>query len=180
MSFSLAHPEFSMTNSVFIDFGCGTGLAVLSALTYPFLEVVGVELDETSASLAQKHVDKFRKSSLLRCTNVKILCKDMSNLEFSSIGCTETNKLNVLPAIILYMYEPLWTLAKEDAIHIYRKILKNAKSSGRKVIVMYFFAGIYSGDATPVFQELGSVLLYKEKYHSLFFGPAEDLYIYEL
>jgi len=178
--------DISIANSIFVDFGCGTGLAVLSALTYPFLEVIGVELDVASASLAETNVERFKKSKLLRCKNVKILCQDMINLEFSSIGCTEIKNCNmkrlnpILPTIILYLYEPLWTLAKEDAILKYREILRNAKSSGRKIIVMYFYAGVYSGDALPVFEELGSTLLFKEKYHSLFFGPPEDLYIYNL
>ena len=177
--------DISIANSIFVDFGCGTGLAVLSALTYPFLQVIGVELDEKSADIAQNNVDSFKKKSkLLRCADVKILCQDMCNLEFSSIG-TETKdnkkKLNSsLPTIILYLYEPLWTLAKEDAILKYREILRNAKLSGRKIIVMYFYAGVYSGDALPVFKELGSTLLYQQKYHSLFFGPPEDLYIYDL
>ena len=150
----------------------------MSALTYPFLEVIGVELDKASASLAETNVERFKKKSkLLRCNNVQIICQDMITLEFSSLG-RNLKKLN--PTIILYLYEPLWTLAKEDAILKYREILRNAKSSGRKIIVMYFYAGVYSGDALPVFEEIGSTLLFKEKYHSLFFGPPEDLYIYSL
>jgi len=151
------------------------------------MQVIGVELDMASASLAESNVERFKKSKLLRCNNYRILCQDMIDLEFSSIGSTENKNCNmmkklnpILPTIILYLYEPLWTLAKEDAILKYREILRNAKSSGRKIIVMYFYAGVYSGDALPVFEELGSTLLFKEKYHSLFFGPPEDLYIYNL
>jgi len=183
-SFLESQKDISIANSIFVDFGCGTGLAVLSALTYPFLQVIGVELDKACASLAETNIKSFKqKSKLLRCNDVTILCQDMATLKFSSIGCTEAKvkKLSpILPTIVLYMYEPLWTLAKDDAIIKYQEILRNAKSSGRKIMVMYFYAGLYSGDALPVFEELGSTLLYKEKYHSLFFGPPQDLYIYIL
>ena len=176
------HTDFNFADSIFVDFGCGTGLAVLAALTYPFQKVIGVELDKTSASIAQTNIDTFfnKKSKLTRCADVSILCQDMSIFEFSSIGCTTAKNSSHLPVIIFYMYEPLWTLKKEDALEIYRSILNKAKKIGRKIIVMYFYAGVYSGDALPVFQELQSKLLFKEKYHSLFFGPAEDLYIYDL
>ena len=166
-------PGFSFKDSIFVDFGCGTGLAILSASTYPFKSVIGVEMDNTTATLAQKNIDIFKnKSKLLQCKDVKILSQDMSGFEFSSIGRMET--------IVLYMYEPLWTLAKQDALIIYRRILKKAKESHRKIIVFYYYAGVYSGDAIPVFEELGSKLLFQESYHSLFFGPSEDLYVYDL
>jgi hypothetical protein len=171
-------PGFSFSNSLFLDFGSGSGLIVLAALTHPFSQVIGVELDKTSATIAEKNIVSFikKKSNLIQCNDFQILNQDMSTIEFSSIGCMKSE----LPTIILYMYEPLWTLAKEDAFLIYRRIMRKAKASGRKIIVIYFFAGVYSGDALPVFEELGSTLLFKDAYCSLFFGPPEDLYVYEL
>ena len=171
-------PGFSFSESIFLDFGCGSGLVILSALMYPFFKVIGVELDKTSASIADANITSFKKNkpNLVCCKDVQILNQDMSSLEFSSIGSRGVK----LPTVILYMYEPLWTIAKEDAIHIYRNILTKAKESRRKIIVVYFYSGRYAGDALPVFEELGSTLLFKAPYQTLFFGEFEDLYIYEL
>jgi hypothetical protein len=75
------------------------------------------------------------------------------------------------------MYEPLWTLSKTDAHEIYKRILYNIKEQKtkfkKKVYVVYYYVGLYNGDATRSLLEMDAKLLYQSKYSSLFFG-AED------
>ncbi len=181
---------FSFSDSVFVDFGCGTGLAVLSAMTQPFKQVVGVELNSKTADIARKNVTKFHTQASgtlpVLCSDAHVECKDMADFDFETVGCDPEQSTDpdaqqhpdIKPLIVLYMYEPLWTIAKPDARVIYERILSKAVATDRRLIVMYFFAGNYCGDALPVLEQLDFTLRHKEKYASLFFGAPEDLYVY--
>ncbi len=168
-------PDFRFEDSVFVDFGCGTGFALLSAMTQPFNAVVGVELDRTSCHLAEKNIYDFRVSSTrsvpIKCNNDSVLHQDMSDFDYFPYS---------KQTIVLYMYEPLWTIRKPIAHEIYTRILKRAKQSGVKVIVAYFYAGWYNGDALPALRALDGVLLDKFEFDSLNFGSSETCYLYQL
>ena len=131
-------PTFLYTETAFVDFGCGTGLTVVAALTRPFAEVTGVELHGGTAAIAQRNVDRFlvrdTHNILVRCESVAVRCMDMSDFDFASCAA---------PAVLLYMYEPLWMLRASDAHIIYERILRNAVRSGKRVTVAYFFCGTY-------------------------------------
>jgi hypothetical protein len=82
------------------------------------------------------------------------------------------------------MYEPLWTLSKTDAHEIYKRILYNIKEQKtkfkKKVYVVYYYSGVYNGDALKSLSEVGTSLIYQSKYSSLFFGDEDDtVYIYK-
>ena len=169
-----AQPTFRYDEATFVDFGCGTGLAVVAAMTRPFAEVKGVELHEGTAAIAQHNVDRFlaaRRDTLVRCETFQVLCADMSDFDFKS--CTG-------PAVVLYLYEPLWTLGATDAHQIYERILRNAARSGKRVMVAYFFCGLYSGNALPALFALGAEEMYRGKYSALEFGSHNDLYLFNL
>lgn len=58
-------------NDVFLDYGCGKGRAVITAATYRFRRVIGVELSPQLSDEAKKNVD--RAGVTLKCNDVQIL-----------------------------------------------------------------------------------------------------------
>ena len=179
---------FDISNAIFIDFGSGTGLAVLSAITQPFSEVIGVELDAKSCELAEKNLNRFmisqQSSSLIQTSNVTLLCEDMVRFEFKNrfkSVCTETQSNCIAkPTILLYMYEPLWTLNKNVAHRLYMEILTKARASGHCIIVAYFDCGLFSGNALSALIEIGAEQLHCSRTYSLEFGTDGHMWIYRL
>ena len=94
---------FNVSDATFIDFGCGTGLALLSAMTQPFQHVIGIELDKHSSEVATDNVIKFKNSSqgakLSKCYNVSIACSDMQDFVFKTVSTpTLTTLFSSTPA----------------------------------------------------------------------------------
>ena len=83
-------------------FGCGDGDAIQSFYSY-VKKVIGIEINEEQAISTRK-----RFSDIL---SVSIVHSDIINYNFAS---TQS---------ILYMYEPLWCMEKNDAILIYKKVI---------------------------------------------------------
>jgi SAM-dependent methyltransferase len=168
----------AMQKTVFIDFGCGTGFAVLSAATQPFARIMGVEIDQRTAALAQsnvEHVLKSRCRSLpVLCTNATIAHLDMSDFNFAPLNGLAGN------SILLFMYEPLWTICKSEAHVIYHRVLAAAQKCERPVYVVYYYEGIWNGDALPALAILGAKQLLKWRYRSLNFACDSDAYLFKL
>jgi hypothetical protein len=61
----------------FVDFGCGKGRVLLSALAMPFVRIVGVELSPTLSKIAEKNVSCARVIPR-RCSSVQVICADAS------------------------------------------------------------------------------------------------------
>ena len=121
----------------------------------------------------------------------------MQTFDFSSIVRSNITtagqycSLALRPAeiVVLYLYEPLWTLSKSTAFEIYQTVLLNAlyevPSDIKEIYFVYLFAGMYGGDALSAFnaikQQLPDVLelVCEETYFGLFFGYSDNLYIYK-
>lgn len=186
---------FSMSDATFIDFGCGTGLALLSAMTQPFQHVIGIELDKHSSDVATDNVIKFKNSpegaKLSKCDNVSIACSDMQDFDFKTVSTpalTTIFSTNPSPtfvaqhslSIVLYLYEPLWTLSQSQAHAIYTKVLTNARESKQDILVAYFDCGLFSGNALASLTSIGAALIHKSKAYSLEFGTDGHMWIYRL
>mgnify|MGYP002623352455 CR=1 FL=1 len=66
-------------DDVFLDYGCGKGRAVVTAATYPFGRVIGVELSAELSELAKDNVRRATRK--LNCTNVEIVTADAADYE---------------------------------------------------------------------------------------------------
>jgi SAM-dependent methyltransferase len=64
---------------VFIDIGSGKGRAVLAAATYPFRQVIGVELSRELHEAACANLERSRDR--LTCKNVELVCADALEYE---------------------------------------------------------------------------------------------------
>jgi predicted RNA methylase len=87
--------NFNLSTMVFVDFGCGTGLAILAAMMQPFHKVIGVELDSVSTDMCRENVKTFKenKHELILSTNTEIYTENMSNFKFAKDA-----------TMVLYMY----------------------------------------------------------------------------
>jgi SAM-dependent methyltransferase len=56
----LGRMPFAPSKSVFLDLGCGKGRAVAVAATFPFERIIGIELSEQLAELAEANIASLR------------------------------------------------------------------------------------------------------------------------
>ena len=67
--------DLDFAKTVFVDYGSGAGRAVLLAATYPFKEVVGVELSPSLHAQAEANLQTF-PSHMRRARAVRLTCGD--------------------------------------------------------------------------------------------------------
>ena len=161
-----------LTKTTFIDFGCGTGFPLLSAMTQPLEAIVGVDLHQASTEFAAANVRAFRGNAKVKCANVAVIHADM--LDYSFAPCTN---------MVLFMYEPLWSVPFAKANDIYKTVLLAAKAAcSESLTVVYCFVGHYDGNAIAALEsgEVGGVLLSFQPYASLHFGVRNNMFLYSI
>mmetsp|Transcript_87240 Transcript_87240/g.159414 ORF Transcript_87240/g.159414 Transcript_87240/m.159414 type:complete len:411 (+) Transcript_87240:1-1233(+) len=162
---------------LFIDFGAGLGSVVTAAMLQKFAMVVGVEIEGDTAEKCQKNVDIVAQKIDRSCADVKILREDMCFFDFAkhSTACD---------VIILFMYEPLWKLAKSTAIGIYNQVLNNllqcANTDNKEVYVVYLTeksraTGLNRLELTP-FKQVHSCI---SGYNHVLTGTPGDIYVFK-
>lgn len=67
--------------AIFIDFGCGKGLALLSAAKHSFSKVIGVEYSSDLVAIAQRNVIRYR-GPLRSRKNISIVHGDAARFSF--------------------------------------------------------------------------------------------------
>ncbi len=87
-----------------VDVGCGDAV-FLKELSKYFQHCVGIEIDKSTAEVAQKNTAS--------CSNVEIHHQDMVDYVF------------VDRPTIVFMYEPLWMVPQEKAWEIYTQLFQN-------------------------------------------------------
>jgi len=107
-------------HDVFLDYGSGTGRAVIMAATYPFRKVVGVEYSPRLNEIAKRSVDQVR--TRLRCQNVELITADA--------------RLYALPpeVTVVYFYNPF---EGELLAKVFDNIRQSLLESPRKLTVVY-------------------------------------------
>lgn len=71
---AMRHVRIRPGEDVFVDYGSGTGRAVIMAATYPFRKVIGVEYSPILNEVAVRSIDQVRAK--LRCQDVEIVTAD--------------------------------------------------------------------------------------------------------
>jgi len=142
---------------IFIDFGCGDGDLIESVYT-KVKSVVGIELDIDQASIAKK-----RFSSI---PSIHISYMDMTNYIFP------------YKPHILYMYEPLWLMKKEEAYPIYDKVIKNMSSSTQPCYIIYV-SGVKPILDEKIFIQHSFTLVYHTRIRRMLGWNANHLYLFQ-
>jgi SAM-dependent methyltransferase len=128
---------------IFVDVGCGKGRALLLAASFPFKQVVGVDISAILTEVALKNVQTF-KGGPGRCDQIQVVCKDASGYELP------------LEKLVVFFYNPF------DE-HIMSLVLTNIEKSlhacPRKIYVLYHHPLHRSlWDASADFHQMNSVV----------------------
>jgi SAM-dependent methyltransferase len=145
----IAHEQF-----VFVDMGCGKGRALLLAASFPFKQIVGVDISAILTGVALKNVKTF-KGEPRRCNQIQLVCTDASSYE------------PPLEKLVVFFYNPF------DE-HIMRLVLANIEKSlhefPRKIYVLYHHPVHRSlWDASGEFHQMNSAaghVLYESIYQN--------------
>jgi len=101
-----------------IDFGCGGGEFIDKIYKIKSIKkIVGIELNSEQAVNTKNRFSKIK--------SISILNMDMVDYIFEP------------KPTIFYMYEPLWTLSKNDALPIYHNVMKNISKMTSLCYIIY-------------------------------------------
>lgn len=120
------HSEYS-----FVDLGCGKGRVVLIAAQYPFQRVIGVDISEELAAIAQRNVASF-PSHLRRCESVEIRNADATSVDFPD------------SPVLLHLYHPF---GGDVTAAVLARLEATLESRPRRAAVAYL---VYSGAVSEV------------------------------
>ena len=125
-----------------IDFGSGSGDFIQKIYKINSIKkIIGIELDTEQAINTKKRFSKIK--------SISILNMDMVDYIFEPIPT------------IFYMYEPLWTLSKNNALTIYHKVMKNISHMTSPCYIIYV-----SGKNPILDKEFFKLYPYKIVHHS--------------
>lgn len=95
----------STASTTFIDLGCGKGRAVLMASTYPFRQIIGVELHPGLARIAETNLTRWTSNHPAPHAPMRILHQDAAAFIFPPGPC------------ILYLFNPFTEPVTAKLIH---------------------------------------------------------------
>ncbi|HGG60437.1 MAG TPA: class I SAM-dependent methyltransferase [Gammaproteobacteria bacterium] len=111
------HSEF-----VFIDVGSGKGRALLLASSYPFKEVIGVELVEEWHRIAEENIRKFPDAEK-KCKNIRSVCSDALSYDLPD------------EPLVIFFYNPFTAPLVESFV---QKVLDLQHKYRQLIYVVYF------------------------------------------
>jgi SAM-dependent methyltransferase len=115
-----SHPPVDACS--FVDLGCGKGRAVMMASTYPFREVIGVELNPSLAAIAEANRATWTEARRA-ISPIRILCQDATEFVFPPGPC------------MLYLFNPFTTPVVEQLL---REIERQFADRPGMLDVIYF------------------------------------------
>src|SRR5262249_30770753 len=109
-----------ITASVFLDYGCGKGRAVVAAATFPFRKVIGIELSRRLADIATHNIHHMRHK---KAKQVEIIQVDAT---------TYTLPLDVN---VVYFFNPF---VGNDLRQVVDVIRLSFFRRPRRIVIVYF------------------------------------------
>ena len=93
--------EFS--HSIFLDFGSGTGMAMLSAMTKPFKEVIGIERDSASVEICRANINKMKgtKPSEVKASIIRVINEDIRQCSLDLVLLRSDRPQDIV--VVVYM-----------------------------------------------------------------------------
>jgi len=120
MKHVLKNLDIDHSKYVFVDLGCGKGRAILMAMSFPFEEVIGVELSSVTSAIAEKNIEIYKSKGLQQCRSVKICCENAMDFKIPDSN------------VVFYLYRPFTGPVLEKVIDNICEA--GSKSSGRFLI----------------------------------------------
>jgi hypothetical protein len=142
-------------NLTLIDFGCGDGDFISHC--HPYVnKTIGIELDLIQANQT--------KAKFMHHKSIQIIGMDILDYPFESKNS------------ILYMYEPLWTLSKDNAKEIYTKVMHKQNLS-RYII---YVSGIQPILDESFFLERSYKTIHHSRANRMLGWNANHIYLFSL
>jgi hypothetical protein len=107
---------------VFVDLGCGKGLALLIASMFSFDRIVGVEWSSWLAEIARDNARKFRNRRR-KCRHIEVVVDDVR-----AFALPET-------PLVIYMFNPFQDEIVRDVLQTIRDSLNHCP---RHIVLMYY------------------------------------------
>ena len=105
----------------FLDVGCGKGRALLLASRFPFLAILGVELDPALAAIAQRNISSFHED-WQQCHALEARAMDATELAFPGTP------------LLLYLYHPFLAPVLRRVL---RRLERSVKQNPREIWLIY-------------------------------------------
>jgi SAM-dependent methyltransferase len=106
----------------FVDIGCGKGRVLLSALTLPFVRVIGVELSPALSKIAEQNVAAARLIAR-RCSSIQVICADATQFAMPD------------GPNILFFYNPFYVAVLENVLG---KVARSYLDNPRSVFLIFY------------------------------------------
>lgn len=154
--------QVSLEDFAFVDVGCGKGRALLLASEYPFARVVGVEINEGLAAVAQRNVEIWRTAGL-----------GVSTPEVEVADVTEWT----LPAgdCFLFLYNPF----SAEVTRAFLDVVARQKAASRDAVYLLYQN---ESEATPLREDgrlrllwTGSIAMSDEDKGAELVGSPDDV-----
>jgi SAM-dependent methyltransferase len=116
----MRHVEIAPQKSVFLDYGCGKGRAVILAALQPFRKVIGIETTPALSDIAKQHVQRVHE---------KLVAKDI-------IVVTTDARFYTVPDDVthIFLYN---SFSGEVLVDVLKQIKSSLLRKKRKLTIMY-------------------------------------------
>jgi SAM-dependent methyltransferase len=137
---------FALESATFVDLGSGMGRAVLEAATFPFRQIVGVEISPALHEIARDNLAAY--AGMRRCKDVRLVRADATRF--------------ALPPgnLVAYLYNPFRGAVLEAVVE------RLAARSAETVVVYHTPVERHAFDATAAFELLAETprgLVYRRR-----------------
>ncbi len=118
----LSSMQLDFSEYVFVDMGSGKGKVLFMASSFPFSEIIGVEISETLCQSAGKNINRF-KSSFQNCFNLNVICSDAKSFTIPE------------DRLVLYFYNPFSEKIMKDVLN---SICLSLNKKPRSIFIIYY------------------------------------------
>jgi predicted RNA methylase len=105
----------------FIDLGSGKGRALLLAAMYPFVHIVGVEVQPELDTIARQNIECFHESGQ-QCHSIESVCVDAREYHFP------------LTDLVVYLFNPFPDYVLREVL---TNLVASARRTPRSIVVLY-------------------------------------------
>ncbi|WP_052507592.1 class I SAM-dependent methyltransferase [Desulfonatronovibrio magnus] len=137
-SLPVNHPEFT-----FVDYGSGKGRVMLTASTFPFKKIIGVEISSDLHAIAKKNIQAY-KNPRQKCSNFEL------NL---------VNALDYTPPPVPTVFHFYHPFLPEVLAPVLNNIKQSLQAHPRPIYILYLYHLDY---VAATFRQAGFVSLIKE------------------
>src|SRR5262249_811621 len=117
--------DLPVSETTFIDLGCGKGRALFIAAEYPFRSIVGADFSPELSEMAEENIRSYGHRYPEIAARMSVICMDAAQYEFPP------------DTLCIYMYNPFGVPVLEGVV---RQLERSLKEHPRRLVILYFNA----------------------------------------